>query len=133
MFNEKDKDGALIYLPAVAVGVRVTRNVSALLAHLIRHNAGDYSLSLEDFRKDGATLVISSRIKLFPNWLDENYGEDLEDDTDDEEEEETEAGYKKWPNMKDLAIRQEKERNGVAKYEEDWDDYPDEDEEDMAF
>ena len=55
MFNHKDK--ALIYLPMLTVGIPVTRNVSAALAHLIRHNVGDFKVSLEDLRKDGATVV----------------------------------------------------------------------------
>lgn len=133
MFNHKDEDKALIYLPAIAVSIPVTRNTSAVLAHLIRHNVGEFTVSLEDLREDGGTLVISSHIKIFPNWLDENYSDmELEEEIGDNAEEDTKAGYYKWPDLKSQAIRREKEKNGVLKYEEeDWDEYPPEDEDNM--
>lgn len=132
MFNHKDK--ALIYLPAIAVSIPVTRNTSAVLAHLIRHNVGEFTVSLEDLRKDGGTLVISSHIKIFPNWLDENYGDmELDNDIKVTAEEDSQAGYHKWPDLKTQAVRREKEKNGIAKYEDDWDEYLEEDNVDMEF
>lgn len=134
MFNNKDKDTdkALIYLPKLAVGIPVTRNVSAVLSHLIRHNVGDFQVSLQDLRKDGATVVISSHIKIFPEWLDENYG-DMEPDDIEDTEEESQAGYHKWPDLKAQAVRQEREKNGIAKYDDEEDDWEDDSEDDMAF
>lgn len=131
MFNDKDK--ALIYLPMLAVGIPVTRNVSAALSHLIRNNVGEFTVSLEDLRKDGGNLVISSHIKIFPNWLDENCGDmEVEEDIGDKAEEDNQAGYDKWPDLETQAIRREKEKNGIAKYEDEevFDDDP---EEDMVF
>jgi|GEM_PF-2682049 len=133
MFNHKDTDKALIYLPKMAVGIPVTRNVSAALSHLIRHNVRDFQVSLQDLRKDGATVVISSHIKIFSEWLDENYGDMESDDIEDTEEEENQAGYLKWPDLKEQAVRLEREKNGIAKYDDEEDDWEDDPEADMAF
>lgn len=63
MFTEKE----LINLPRLTVGIPVPHNTAACIMHLLRNEVEGIVIRLEDLRVEGATLILSSHIKPYPN------------------------------------------------------------------
>lgn len=142
MINNNEKD--LIYLPNISISIPVSQSTAAVIGHMMKHNIGNFKISLNDLRADGANLIVSSHIRLYPAWEEDNlYDEDLMDDKiiqleEDKlkhlkefwnkytREKEEEMGVAKGLSKEEIK-RQQQEKDGIYKYlDDDWlynDDY----------
>lgn len=70
MYKELDN------LPVITIGIPVGPNVADALLNLLNNQVGELRIHLDDLRKEGATLTISTHTKPYPSWV-ENEDEGL--------------------------------------------------------
>lgn len=73
-------------LPIITIGIPVGPNLADSILEMLDNQVGEINVYLDNLRKEGATLTISTHTKPYPDW--------------DEEEEEDE-GLKKYLEYED--------------------------------
>lgn len=71
MYNELDS------LPITTIGIPVEPNVADAINAMLDNQVGEIRISLTDWKKDGATLSISTHIRPYPSEVEEDEDEGL--------------------------------------------------------
>lgn len=113
----QDSDRLLSNLPLVTVSITIPENVATILTDLLKYSIGNMDVAL-DGQGSETRLLVSSRMKLFANGIDTA---DIN----------SKLSNLKWPDLKDTT-RLERERDGLAKYD-DWEEDLDDTNDELSF